>query len=164
MKAWQSITCVVFTPDSQAVAWGEENGTIRIRTLKGRLATDLKEYFPASDQPGHFSRWEISGAGYADGLIRIWQDARWRAAPDPARISGCRHGTHFFSGWGLADLCLKRPHSEPMAVRWVPVPTPAGQNLVRSCRSSQQCGFFSTRRADRIWLRRWYGENLETAG
>jgi WD40 repeat protein len=67
------ITCVVFTPDSQAVAWGEVNGTIRIRTLKGVWLQTLKNTSQPVTSLDISADGELLAAGYADGLIRIWR-------------------------------------------------------------------------------------------
>jgi len=67
------ITCVVFTPDSQAVAWGEVNGTIRIRRLKGGWLQTLKNTSQPVTSLDISADGELLAAGYADGLIRIWR-------------------------------------------------------------------------------------------
>lgn len=66
------ITCVLFTPDSQAVAWGEDNGTIRVRTLRGAWLQVLKNTSQPVTSLDISTDGKSLAAGYADGLIRIW--------------------------------------------------------------------------------------------
>jgi WD40 repeat protein len=67
------ICCVVFTPDSLAVAWGEVDGTIRVRTLKGSWLQTLKNTSQPVTSLDISADGKFLASGYADGLIRVWR-------------------------------------------------------------------------------------------
>ncbi len=68
-----AIRDVVFSPDGQALAWGEANGIVRVRALTGEWIHRL-ESGPSAATSVAFSRdgaWLV--AGYADGSLRVWE-------------------------------------------------------------------------------------------
>ena len=72
-EGMSGITCVHFTPDSQSIAWGEDNGTIRVRTLKGNWLHILKNTSQPVTSLDISADGKFLASGYADGLIRIWR-------------------------------------------------------------------------------------------
>lgn len=72
-EGMSDVRSVVFTPDSNAIAWGENDGVVRVRTLNGSWLKTLK----MGSQPIRSVRFSPDGAllasGTDDGLIGIWQ-------------------------------------------------------------------------------------------
>jgi hypothetical protein len=71
-EGMSGVSSVVFTPDSYAIAWGEVDGTIRLRTVSGVWLQVIKN----TSQP--VTRLQISpdsqylASGFEDGVIHIW--------------------------------------------------------------------------------------------
>lgn len=67
------VRSVVFAPDASAIAWGEGDGTVRVRTLSGIWRGALK----MGSQPCRSLQFspdgELLASGMEDGLIRIWR-------------------------------------------------------------------------------------------
>ena len=69
---------VAFAPDSyvqehgQAIAWTEDDGTVRLRSLNGGWLFTMKEtsFSATSLAFSHDGKWLV--VGYADGTIRVW--------------------------------------------------------------------------------------------
>jgi WD40 repeat protein len=72
-EGMSGITCVHFTPDSQSIAWGEDNGTIRVRTLRGNWLQVLRNTSQPVTSLDIMTDGKTLASGYADGLIRIWR-------------------------------------------------------------------------------------------
>ena len=72
-EGMSDVRSVVFTPDSSAIAWGEADGVVRVRTLSGSWLHTLK----MGSQPIRSVRISPDGtllaSGADNGLIGIWR-------------------------------------------------------------------------------------------
>ncbi|MEW5871120.1 MAG: CARDB domain-containing protein [Chloroflexota bacterium] len=66
---------VIFSPDGKSIAWGEENGTIRLRSLGGDWLHVLKNTSLAATSAAFSPNGLWLVAGYADGSMRVWQSS-----------------------------------------------------------------------------------------
>lgn len=60
-------------PNGLAVAWGESDGSVRMRTISGAWLYQLKESNAAVTCTAFSPDQNLLAAGFADGVIRIWQ-------------------------------------------------------------------------------------------
>jgi WD40 repeat protein len=72
-EGMSGVKSTVFTPDSLAIAWGEVDGTIRLRTISGLWLKVIKN----SSQPVTSLQFSPDGeylvSGFNDGVILVWR-------------------------------------------------------------------------------------------
>jgi len=66
------VNSVAFSPDRGTIAWGEANGTVRLRSFSGGWLHILKNTSQAATSVAFAPSGEQLAVGYADGAIRIW--------------------------------------------------------------------------------------------
>jgi len=72
-EGMSAINAVAFSPDNQSIAWSEDTGTVRLRTLNGDWIHTFKPGNLPSLSIGFSPDNRLLAAGFWDGTLRIWR-------------------------------------------------------------------------------------------